>query len=258
MPQADKAQHFNTLHVKGNPVVLYNIWDAGSAKALAEAGAPAVATGSWSVAAAQGYPDGEALPRDVLTDIARRIAGAVDVPVTIDFEGGYAADPADVAANFAALLDTGIVGVNFEDRVVGGDGLHPIAAQADRIAALRRAADAKGVPAFLNARTDLFLREKDKSRHAALIPEALERAQAYAAAGASGFFVPGLTDAEGISEICAASPLPVNVMKMGDAPDIPALSALGVGRVSFGPAPYIRAMADLADRFRTETGTQPH
>lgn len=255
MSQVDKARQFQALHVKGRPVILYNIWDAGSAKAVVDAGAPAVATGSWSVAAAQGYPDGQALPLETLFGIARRIAAAVDVPVTIDFEGGYAEEPEQVAANFSALLETGVIGVNFEDQVVGGNGLYPIDRQAARISALRKVADAMGLPAFLNARTDLFLREKDKSRHPDLIPEAKARAQAYADAGASGFFVPGLVDPDCIREICDASPLPVNVLKMGDAPDLVALADLGVGRVSFGPAPYFRAMEDLAIHFRAETGS---
>ncbi len=90
MSQSAKAKQYAALHVAGNPLVLYNIWDAGSAKAVADAGASAIATGSWSVAAAQGYGDGEKIPLQLLLDIAGRIVAATSLPVTIDFEGGYA------------------------------------------------------------------------------------------------------------------------------------------------------------------------
>ena len=255
MSQAQKAQDFASLHVAGAPLVLYNIWDAGSAKAVVDAGAKAVATGSWSVAAAQGYSDGQAIPLDLLLQIASRIADTVDVPVTIDFEGGYAEAPDEVAANVARLIGTGAIGINFEDQVVGASGLHPTEFQCERIAAVRRASEAERVPLFINARTDLFLKEKDRSRHPDLMAEAKVRTAAYAAAGASGVFVPGLVDRDLIGAICSAATVPVNVMMMGGAPSVGELAAAGVGRVSHGPGPYIEAMAALGDRFRALAGS---
>ncbi len=255
MTQAQKAHDFAGLHVAGDPLVLYNIWDAGSAKAVADAGAKAVATGSWSVAAAQGYSDGQAIPLTMLLQIASRIAATVDIPVTIDFEGGYAEAPEDVAANVARLIGTGAIGINFEDQVVGGSGLHSTEFQCERIAAVRRASDAEGVPLFINARTDLFLKEKDRAKHPDLLAEAKARGAAYAASGASGFFVPGLVDRELIGAICAAATVPVNVMMMGGAPTVSELAAAGVGRVSHGPGPYIEAMSALGDRFRALAGS---
>jgi 2-methylisocitrate lyase-like PEP mutase family enzyme len=249
MTQADKARAFAALHVKGDPLVLYNIWDAGSAKAVAEAGATAVATGSWSVAAAQGYPDGESLPLDLLEIIVGRIAATVDVPVSVDFEGGYAAAPDDVARNVARIIAAGAIGVNFEDQIVGGDGLYDIVDQSKRIAAVRRAADDAGLPLFINARTDLFLKQKDRGCHADLVPDALSRAAAYADAGADGFFVPGLVDPDHIAAVCGAVSLPVNVMKMPEAPPIAELAGLGVSRISFGPGPYWLSVKALAERF---------
>src|SRR3712207_8581325 len=103
MTQADKARLFESLHRPGDPVVLYNAWDAGSARVVAEAGAKAIATGSASVAAAHGYQDAEALPLDLVLANAARVAAAVELPVTIDFEGAYAADPDGVAANVSRL-----------------------------------------------------------------------------------------------------------------------------------------------------------
>ncbi|MCV6586344.1 MAG: isocitrate lyase/phosphoenolpyruvate mutase family protein, partial [Marinibacterium sp.] len=211
MSQTDKANRFRALHTPGDPLGLYNIWDAGSARAVARSGAPAIATGSWSVAAAQGYEDGEALPLDLLLTIVRRITQSVDLPVSVDFEGGYAAAPDALAAHVVRLLEAGAIGINFEDRIVQGSGLYPMAEQVARIRAIRDAADAFGVPLFINARTDLFLGSPPDS-HAARLPDAIARAAAYADAGADGFFVPGLIDKEQIATITGATPLPVNVM----------------------------------------------
>lgn len=250
MSVAVKARAFHAMHVKGEPVVLYNIWDAGGAKALAEAGACAIATGSYSMAAAQGYPDGEAMPLDFVTVIVARIVETVDVPVTADFEGGYAESPEALAVTAAQMFRTGVVGVNFEDRVVSGDGLYPIETQCRRIEALRVAADAAGVPVVINARTDLFLSEPDLKRHAARLEEAIDRASAYATAGADCFFVPGLADSALIEALSGRITLPLNVMVTDATPPIEQLAALGVARVSFGPRGYVAAMADLASQFR--------
>ena len=242
MDQTTKAQVFKGLHLKGTPLVLYNVWDAGSAKAVADAGAAAIATGSWSVAAAQGFGDGEALPMADALRTAAQILGAVDLPVSVDFEGGYGVAPDVVASNVGLLMETGAVGLNFEDRVVGGEGLHAIATQAARIAAIRAVANAKGVPLFINARTDVFFQGSDDPDEA-LMAEALARAVAYRDAGADGLFVPGLSDPGLIARICAAQVLPVNIMRKGQ--EIAALAGAGVARISHGPAPYITAMQSV-------------
>jgi hypothetical protein len=130
-----KFETFAALHVPGNPLILFNVWDAGSAKVAARAGAKAIATGSASVATAHGVSDAEALPLALALANAERIVAAVEVPVTIDFEGGYAVDAEALAGNMAALAATGAVGCNFEDQVIGGQGIHPIEVQAQRIAA---------------------------------------------------------------------------------------------------------------------------
>ena len=130
-----KFDRFEALHVPGNPVILYNIWDVGSAKAVATAGAKALATGSHPVADANGWPDGEGVPIEFALANARRIATAVDLPLTVDFESAYSTDPEAGGANCARLKDTGAVGCNFEDQVIGGEGVHPLDLQARRIAA---------------------------------------------------------------------------------------------------------------------------
>ncbi|MBB3521752.1 isocitrate lyase/phosphoenolpyruvate mutase family protein [Rhizobium sp. BK456] len=245
MNQIEKAKAFAALHKKGDPIVLYNIWDAGTAKAVTEAGAKALATGSWSVAAAHGFADGEKLPMQVLVETAKSITAVIDLPLSVDFEGAYSAEPEGAAANAARLVDVGAIGINFEDRVVAGEGLYPVESQSARIRAIRAMADGRDIPFFINARTDLFLAEGDLAKHAGLVDEAIERGRAYAAAGGNGFFVPGLIDPALIEKICAASSLPVNIMIRAGAPDVKTLAKLGVGRISYGPGPYRSMMEKL-------------
>lgn len=248
MNQIEKARAFAALHVPGQPLVLYNIWDAGSAKAVADGGARAIATGSVSVAAAQGYPDGEKLPLELLLSIAGHIVAATDLPVSIDFEGGYASEPGRLKDNVQSLLKTGAIGLNFEDQIVGGDGLYSIDVQTSRITAIRHAAEQAGIPLFINARTDLFLKQKDVTRHTGLTDEAIDRAISYAQAGANGFFVPGLTDPDLIATVCKRSPLPINTLRMGSSPTVLELAGLGVARISAGPAPYRDMIKTLTAR----------
>lgn len=243
MSQQQKARLFASLHVPGDPLILYNIWDAGSAKAVAAAGAKALATGSASVAAALGFGDGEDVPLVLALDNAARIAAAVDLPLTVDFEGGYAAAPEAAAANVRKLSEAGAIGCNFEDRIVGGDGLHPPAFQAERIRAIRAVV---GADFFINTRTDIFLASKAASHDGAKVEDALGRAAAYAEAGASGLFVPGLVDLQLLAQICAASPLPVNFMAFPGAPPTAALADAGVARISHGPFPHLQAMKALS------------
>jgi len=244
MTQSDKFREFAALHVAGDPLILFNAWDAGSAKVVAEAGAKAIATGSASVAAAQSFADAEALPLELALANAERVVAAVASPVTIDFEGAYAAEPEGVAANMAKLAATGAIGCNFEDQVVGGEGLHSTAFQAERIAAARAAV---GADFFINARTDIFLKAKLETHDEAMVDAALARAHAYAEAGASGFFVPLLSDLKLLARFCEASPLPVNFMAYPGAPSAADVADAGVARISHGPFPHKLAMKALAE-----------
>ncbi len=248
--QNTKANEFHALHVKNDPVILYNVWDAGSAKAVASAGAKAIATGSWPVAAASGFDDGENLPMEFALDNVRRIIDSVDLPVSLDFEGGYAVDPDGVQANVEKAIGAGIVGINFEDQIVGGSGFHPIDEQTKRVAATRKAAETSGVNLFINARTDLFLKSKPEDHNAAMLNEAVERAKAYEGAGANGFFAPALIDESMIETLCKAVNLPVNIIAIPGAPANARLAELGVGRISYGPVPYRKMIATLEDAAR--------
>ena len=233
---------FAALHVAGDPLVLYNIWDPGSARAVADAGAKALATGSHPVADALGYPDGEQVPLDLVLENAQRISEFVDLPLTVDFEGAYSADPETGAANVVRLKNAGVVGCNFEDQRIGGDGVHPLPLQCRRISAIR---DAVGQDFFINARTDLFLKAQDHDDK--LVDEVIERGRAFAEAGANGFFVPRLADPRHVERVVAAVPLPLNLIAFPGAPPKSQWASAGVARISHGPFPHRKLMAQLRE-----------
>jgi 2-methylisocitrate lyase-like PEP mutase family enzyme len=253
MDQASKASLFRELHVRGRPLLLFNIWDAGSARTVAAAGAVALATGSWSVAAALGMDDGEAVPLALVLENLARIVRAVELPVSLDFEGGYGATPAEVGASVGRATGAGAIGFNIEDSLMEGRALREVTDAAARIAAARAAADAAGVPVVLNARTDVFMGTPGAD-HAGLVDAALARGAAYAAAGADCLFVPGLSELALIREVAARSVLPINIMASAKAPALAELAAAGVARVSHGPGPWRLAMAALGAAAETAFG----
>ncbi|MEV4542173.1 isocitrate lyase/PEP mutase family protein [Micromonospora echinaurantiaca] len=227
--QHSRAELFRSLHTAASPLVLVNAWDVASARIVAAAGARAVATTSAGVAWSLGAPDGDALGREAAVDLVRRIAAAVPVPVSVDIESGYGANPAEVGETARAVIAAGAVGVNIEDaRYDGGPALRDVDDQCARIAAVRAAADAAGVPVFVNARTDTFLRGVDG------VAGTVARAKAYLAAGADGVFVPGVVDPDTIRALVTGLSAPVNVMAGPGAPAVPELARLGVARVSLG------------------------
>ena len=242
---ASKYETFAALHVPGDPVILYNIWDVGSALAVAGAGAKALATGSHPVADANGWPDGQQVPLEFALANARRIAAAIDVPLTVDFESAYSTDPEEGGANVARLKETGAVGCNFEDQVIGGEAVHPLDLQAKRIAAIRHAV---GGDFYINARTDLFL--KTQTYDDALVDRVVERGKAFADAGASGFFVPRLADPTQVERVVREVPLPLNLIAFPGAPDKKLWADAGVARISHGPFPHRALMAKLTEMAR--------
>jgi methylisocitrate lyase len=187
--QTYKVEQFRGLH-PGKPFLLFNVWDAGSAKAVAEAGAKAIATSSWSVAKANGFADGERIPLELAIDNLRRIVRATELPVTIDLEAGYGDTPDAVAETMKLVIDAGAVGCNLEDSFPANGKLRETRDQCHRIRRARQTADAVHSHFFLNVRTDVFL-ETPPEQHTDAMVEAIERACAYADAGADGIFAPG-------------------------------------------------------------------
>src|SRR5882724_6583568 len=178
--QTRKAEQFRALHIPGKPLILFNIWDAGSAKAVARGGAKAIATGSWSVGNANGFADGERIPLAWAIDNLRRIVGATDLPVTIDLEGGYGDTSEIVGQTIDLAINAGAVGCNLEDSFPANGMLRETVDQADRIQRARQTADAANIRFFINARTDIFFQRPPEEHNDAMVVEAIERANAYA------------------------------------------------------------------------------
>lgn len=251
----DRITAFKALHVPGDPLLLFNIWDAGSAKAVAGAGAQAIATGSYGVAEAQGFKDGENFPLEAVLLTLERVVSVTDLPVTIDMEAGYGATPEEVGLSVAKARTLGAAGINMEDRMPGQAELTPVGDQAARIAA----AAASGL--FVNARCDVFRGKPADSHGPDLVAAVLERARAYADAGASGLFVPFTTSRACIAEICAGSSLPVNIIwtpaSAGGFSSRHELAQLGVARISHGHRPWAAAMDWLTDAAKAVLAGDP-
>ena len=232
--QVTKANLFRALHKPGTPVVLINVWDVASARVVAaQPATQAVATASWSVSAATGYEDGGGLPIDVALVGARRIVAATELPVSVDFEKGYAATIRELHANTLRLVETGAIGLNIEDSIGSEEGdLWSLTDAAARIGAVRAAAQESGVPLVINARTDI-------------LAAAIERGNAYLAAGADCIFVLGVPD-DALKEIVDGIGGPVSVLAGANSPPISSLAVAGVARVSFGPGPMGVAYAALS------------
>jgi 2-methylisocitrate lyase-like PEP mutase family enzyme len=210
--------------------VLANAWDVATARLVAKAGFPAIATSSAGVAWARGYADGERIPRDEMLDVVKRVVRAVNVPVTADVEAGYGPAPADAAKTAQAVVAAGAVGMNFEDSISSEPGtLFDVSRQVERIQAIKQAV---GDNIVLNARIDVYLDSIGPP------PERLDhtvrRANAYREAGADCLFVPGVRDPETITKLVERINGPLNILAGPGAPSIPELAKLGVARLSFG------------------------
>ena len=249
---AEKIEVFRKLHVPGTPLILYNIWDAGSARAVARSGARAIATSSWAVAKAHGFEDGEQIPYELALQSLRRVVEAVDLPVSFDLESAYGENPKEVEKNFSLAISAGAVGCNFEDSVPGTGTIRDIATQVGRIRAARRASDAADVEFFINARCDLFFQGASVKHDEDLLAKVVDRASAYAEAGADGLFVPGLTTISLISQLVKRSQIPINILA-DSSTSVQMLADNGVSRVSYGAGPYIEALNALEQAARAVT-----
>ncbi|HMH59536.1 MAG TPA: isocitrate lyase/phosphoenolpyruvate mutase family protein [Galbitalea sp.] len=238
--QAQKAELLRSLHVPGDPLIVTNVWDAVTARLVAGVpGVQAIASASHSVSYAHGVPDGEGLSLDEALAVARLIVGAVDLPVTIDFEKAYAKDAAEVEANVGRLIATGAVGLNLEDSIDGAS-LFPIEVAAERVSAARHAADATGIPLVINARVDALVRGGDWDNMVA-------RANAYLAAGGDCAFVLGLSNEDEVARAVAAIDGRISVIAGATSVPLKRLAELGVSRVSFGPGILGLTLSHLRD-----------
>ncbi|MFJ6433132.1 isocitrate lyase/phosphoenolpyruvate mutase family protein [Streptomyces sp. NPDC091416] len=221
---------FARLHHRAHPLLLPNAWDYASAAALADQGFAAIGTTSLGVAAAAGLPDGAGATAEATLALARRL-GTGRFLFTVDAEGGFSDDVAEVAVLARALYEAGAAGINLEDGRPDGT-LAPMELHAAKIDAVKRAAPAL----FVNARTDTHW----TSRHQ---DETATRLALYEQAGADGVFVPGLSDPAAIAELTAALVVPLNILYSPGGPTPAELGSLGVRRVSLGSLLYRRALA---------------
>ena len=245
---ATKAQTFADLHVKGSPVIIYNAWDGGSAKTIASCGAKAIATGDHPVGFAHGFgnDDFSDFTFDIylvtIKEIAKRIG---DLPFSVDINNADNLTGDALENRIKTVIEAGAVGINYEDG--GNDGMLTADKQSERIALVRATADELGLELFINARTNLFL-GTPAEQHPALIDDAVTRAAAYQAAGANGFFVPGLLDLELITQLTSRIDLPVNIIRLPGAPTTAELAGANVARISYGPVPQMAMTAWLKEQ----------
>jgi len=245
--QQRKARQFLKLHHAPAILKLPNAWDMSSAKIFQLEGYEAIGTTSAGVAATLGYADGQRMSLEESTQVTRRIAGRIDLPVSADIESGYADDVDGVVKAARITLEAGAVGINIEDSTscdTHGE-LFEKTAMVERISAIRALADETGIPLVINARTDVFLTSDTNIRK--LLSETIARAGAYRAAGADCIFVPdmGNLDEATIIELVGEINAPVNVIVDTHLPSIPRLEEIGVARVSMGPRPMRAALARL-------------
>jgi 2-methylisocitrate lyase-like PEP mutase family enzyme len=240
--QRQKAEAFRQLHDRSRILVLANVWDAMSARAVEEAGGRAIATSSATLSHSIGYADGESAPRAEFIAAIARITRAVDAPVTADIESGFGRTPAEVAETVRMVIEAGAVGINLEDGVLERRGELYEATQAlERIKAAREAAAKAGVPIVINARTDVFLLGLGPKEER--LAHAVRRANSYREAGADCLFVPGVRDPETIGALAKQINGPINILAGPTSPPVSELERLGVARVSVGSWPGLAAFA---------------
>ena len=231
--QANKAELLRKLHHGPRILIFANAWDVISARIVEDLGFPAVATTSAGVAAVLGYPDGQRAPRKEMLESVARIARGLSVPVTADMEAGYCTTPTEMAEMAREVVAAGIVGLNLED-VTGDDESSQVEVnlQMDKIAAVRDASAATGVPLVINARTDVYLMPIGPAE--TRFERTVERLRAYRKAGADCLFAPGIREAETIGKLVRALDAPLNILLQPGGPSVAELEKLGVARVSIG------------------------
>jgi 2-methylisocitrate lyase-like PEP mutase family enzyme len=260
MDQAQLATLLRSLHKQGDPLILLNAWDAGSARLIEQAGAKAIATTSAGVALALGYPDGQKLPWPEQIANVRRIARVVRLPISADVESGYAASPARLQHNIGELIDAGAAGLNLEDATdestatARKKNLFPFDQQVASLRAVRDAGEKKGVPIVINARTDAYWADSKQPEEARIV-ETIRRGRAYIEAGADCIFVPGATSLSVIKRLVDEIGAPINVLAGKGALSIAELARAGVARISVGSglfrSAYAYAQQAAAEVFQT-------
>jgi 2-methylisocitrate lyase-like PEP mutase family enzyme len=245
MSQAAKAQHLLSLHTNGTLLILPNVWNPIGARMLEAKGYSAVATASAAIAESMGYSDGEQIKLDTMLEMVTRIVRSVDVPVTADFEAGYSDTIEGLQENISKLLDTGAVGLNFEDSFDDSSYLRPVSEQVERIKVVREVAKRRGIHLVINARADSFFAEgfsSDEER----IEDVVTRLSAYTKAGADCVYPVGRGDKETLKILRKRISAPINVLATAKTAGLKDLQELGINRVSFGPYIFRSLLAKMS------------
>jgi len=255
--QIENTRDFRDLHHSGKLLVLPNIWDPLGAQVLQDLSFRAVATASAAIAFTNGYDDGEKIPLDLLLAILRRIVNAVEIPVSADIESGFADDEVQLVKNISSMVETGIAGVNIEDTDKRTNSLLPLEQARRRIELVRKTSEQSGVPLFINARTDVYLRGRGMDTPDSKMEESMKRGLAYKEAGADCFYPITMNRAEDIQKTVETLQMPINILLMDGIPTLKTLTEMGVARLSLGPGFLkvgIRAMKNAAMKLQNLEG----
>ena len=248
--QSEKEKKFHQLHHNNELLILPNIWNPLGAMLLEDLGYKSVATASASIAFANGIDDGEKISFDELILILKKIVKSVKIPVTADIESGYAKSNSVLIENIKRLIDTGIAGINFEDSRHDEPKLFSKDEQSEKIHLIKKTASENGSNLFINARTDVFIKENHLSKEEK-ITNAIERGNAYKDAGADGFYPILLKEKESIKTIIDEVSLPINILMFPGIPDFSTLKEIGLARISLGPGflkNAINSMKNIAEK----------
>ncbi|MDH4036045.1 MAG: isocitrate lyase/phosphoenolpyruvate mutase family protein [Candidatus Krumholzibacteria bacterium] len=246
--QKQKATTLLSLHGGGRMLILPNVWDPIGARILQAKGYRAVATASAAISTSLGYRDGERIKRSTLIDVIGRIARSVVVPVTADIEAGYAKSISELEETIRAVIASGVVGVNIEDGLKGGN-MRPVEEQCARIATVRACAAREGLHLVINARIDSY-ESGAFADPADATEDAVARATAYAIAGADCVYPIGPGDEATVRLLRERIAAPINILGSPTAAPLPVLQSIGINRVSFGPfvlRALLRRFEEIAD-----------
>jgi len=255
----EKTELFKQLHHSDKLLILPNIWDSLGALLLEDLGYPAIASASASIAFSRGYNDGEQIPFEELLVILQKIAINVNLPVTADIESGFADNENELAENIRQLLQTGVVGINFEDTEKKTGTLYPVDMQCKRIKVIKKVANETGMPLFINARTDVYVRGKGLDTPEAKLEETIRRSVAYKNAGADCFSPLAIQKELDIKAVVDTVKMPVNIILIPGVPGIDILHKSGIRRISLGPGFLkiaIQAMKNLATKLQNHEGLE--
>lgn len=248
MNQSMKAHTLLDLHHQPLLLILPNVWNPIGARLLEAKGFPAVATASAAIAESLGYRDGQQIKWKTMLDVVARIVRSVNIPVSVDFESGYAESLHGLEENTAQLLDTGAAGINIEDSWQDGVQLRPIAEQARRIEVIRNVSEKRNVHLVINARADSFLADIFVT-HQERMDDAARRANAYIQAGADCIYPIGCTDKETLMILRQRIQSPINILATAQTSHLKVLREIGINRVSFGPYIFRALLAKMSVLF---------